>query len=61
MIMKEYENGYAHQSVCDAPGEYSYIRTDCGNSWYSVNTNPMKGDGCICPNCGKIVKIKLSE
>lgn len=60
--VKETEIGYPHPSVTDNPekGEYSYIKTECGNEWYSVNTDPMKRDGCICPNCMKIIKISES-
>ena len=25
--------------------------------WYSVNTDPMRRNGCICPKCGKIVQV----
>lgn len=53
----ETEKAYAWQSKTDRPGEYSFLLTECGNSWYSVNTNPMYRDGCICPKCRKIVQV----
>ena len=53
----EIEKAYAWQSKMDQPEEYSFLLTECGNSWYSVNTNPMHRDGCICPKCGKIVRV----
>ena len=34
-----------------------FLLTECGNSWYSVNTDPMQRNGCICPKCGKIVQV----
>ena len=60
-MINDCENGYARQGTCDDFGEYSYIYTECGNSWYSVDSNPMRRDGCICPNCGKIVKVVVPE
>ena len=33
----EYENGYARPGTGDDFGEYSYLYTECGNWWYSVN------------------------
>ena len=45
----ENENGYPRQGIGDKDGEYSYIFTECGNYWYSVNSNPMKRDRCVCP------------
>lgn len=54
---KKYENGYPRQSVGDKDGEYSYIRTQCGNYWYSVKKNPIYRDNCICPKCGKVVRV----
>lgn len=51
------EKAYAWQSKTDQDGEYSFLLTECGNSWYSVNTDPMYRNGCICPKCGKIVQV----
>lgn len=53
----ETEKAYAWPSKTDQNGEYSFLLTECGNSWYSVNTNPMYRNGCICPKCGKIVQV----
>ena len=36
----EYEMAYARPGTGDDFGEYSYLYTQCGNWWYSVNTNP---------------------
>lgn len=55
------EKAYACPSKTDQPGEYSFLMTECGNSWYSVNTNPMYRDGCICPKCGKIVRVVIPK
>lgn len=60
-MKREIENGYARPSTNDNFGEYSYVYTECGNWWYSVKTNPMSRDGCICPKCGKIVKVIVSK
>ena len=56
-LMMEIETGEARQSVTDKDGEYSYLYTDCRNWWYSVKTNPMSRDGCICPKCGRIIRV----
>lgn len=53
------EKAWPRQSNSDKDGEYSFLRTECGNSWYSVNKNPMRRDGCICPKCGKIVRVVM--
>ena len=55
------ENGYARPGTGDNFGEYSCLYTECGNWWYSVNTDPMRRDGCICPKCGKTVKVIVPE
>ena len=55
------EKAYAWPSKTDRPGEYSFLMTECGNSWYSVNTDPMYRDGCICPKCGKIVRVVIPK
>ena len=53
------ETAEAIQSTTDKIGEYSYLHTECGNWWYSVNTNPMRREGCICPKCGKTIKVLI--
>lgn len=57
----ETEKAYAWPSKTDHDGEYSFLLTECGNSWYSVNTDPMHRNGCICPKCGKIVQVVVPE
>lgn len=54
---KKYENAYPGQALCDKEGEFSYLYTDCGNIWYSINADPMFRNGCICPKCGKVIKV----
>lgn len=61
MSEEKYEKGYARQSTTDKLGEYSYLYTECGNSWYSVNKNPMYRDRCECPKCGKIVRVVVPK
>ena len=61
VMSEETEKGYAWPSKTDRDGEYSFLLTECGNSWYSVNTNPMRRNGCICPKCGKIVRVVIPE
>lgn len=56
-MIKETEKAWPRQSVTDKDGEYSYLFTECKNLWYSVKTNPMSRDNCVCPKCGKIVKV----
>lgn len=58
-MRNETEKAYPQQSTADKDGEYSYLYTECGNSWYSVNTDPMRRDNCICPKCGRIVKVVM--
>ena len=48
-------------AVTDKEGEYSYLFTECGNRWYSTTTNPMYRDGCICPKCGKVIKVIMPK
>lgn len=55
--MRKTEKAYPRQSTADKDGEYSYLYTECGNWWYSVKTDPMYRDNCICPKCGKVVKV----
>lgn len=55
------EKAYAWPSKTDHDGEYSFLLTECGNSWYSVNTDPMHRNGCICPKCGKIVQVVIPK
>ena len=57
----EYEMTYARPRISDDFGEYSYLYTECGNWWYFVNTNPMRRDGCICPKCGKTVRVVVPK
>lgn len=62
LLMKnETEKAYPQQSTTDKDGEYSFLYTECGNSWYSVNTDPMKQDNCIYPKCGRIVKVVMEN
>lgn len=56
---RETELGYPRKSNTDGPGEYSYIFTECKNMWYSVRNNPMGRDECLCPKCGKIIKVVM--
>lgn len=55
----ETEKAYPRQSTADKDGEYSYLYTECKNWWYSVNTDPMRRDNCICPKCGRTVKVVM--
>ena len=50
------EKGLARPSVT---GEGSYIRTDCGNWWFSICKDPMCRNHCICPKCGKTVEVDM--
>ncbi len=51
------EKAYPRPAVNDKSGEYSYLFTECGNIWYSTTKDPMYRNGCICPKCGKTVKV----
>lgn len=55
----ETEKAYPVQSTNDKDGEYRFLRTECGNSWYSIKTDPMKRDNCICPKCGRTVRVVM--
>lgn len=57
----ETEKAYPRQSTEDKDGEYRYLYTECGNFWYSVNTDPMRRDNCICPKCGRTVKVVMEN
>ena len=57
----ETESGYPRQATDDKDGEYSYIWTPCQNFWYSVVKDPMYRDGCICPKCGKTVRVIMED
>jgi hypothetical protein len=57
----EFEKAYPMKSTKCKEGEYRFLRTECGNSWYSVKTDPMKRDGCICPKCGRTVRVVMEE
>ncbi|MBD5534574.1 MAG: hypothetical protein HDQ99_02720 [Lachnospiraceae bacterium] len=59
LMRNETEKAYPQQSTVDKDEEYSYLYTECGNSWYSVNTDPMHRDNCICPKCGRTVKVVM--
>lgn len=54
------EKAYPRQCTEDKDGEYRYLHTECGNYWYSVNPDPMRRNNCICPKCGKTVKVMTS-
>lgn len=54
---KMYERAYPRPTKGDKEGEYSYLFTECGNTWYSTTKNPMYRDNCICPKCRKIIKV----
>lgn len=54
---KMYERAYPRPAKGDKEGEYSYLFTECGNTWYSTTKNPMYRDNCICPKCRKIIKV----
>lgn len=58
---KQTENGYPRPSTTDKDEEYSYIRTDCQNMWYSTITDPMYRNNCICPKCGKVIKVIMPK
>lgn len=53
------EKAYPRPSMIDKEGEYSYLFTECGNVWYSTTKDPMYRDNCICPKCGKTVKVQM--
>lgn len=55
------EKAYPRPAVGDKDGEYSYLFTECGNIWYSTTKDPMWRDNCICPKCGKIVKVVMPK
>ena len=59
IMSEEMEKAYAWPSTTDRDGEYSFLLTECGSSWYSANTDPMYRNGCICPKCGKIVQVVI--
>lgn len=41
---KETEAGYPTKCSGDGFGEYRYIKTYCGNMWFSIDPNPMRRD-----------------
>ena len=57
----ETEKAYPRPATTDKEGEYSYLFTECGNRWYSTTTDPMYRDGCICPKCGKVIKVIMPK
>lgn len=58
--MKTYETeiGYARHTTTNTG---SYIYTECKNWWYSVRTNPMDRNNCICPKCHKVIKVDMRD
>lgn len=42
-------------------GEVSWIQTECGNSWYMHKRYPFDANGCICPKCGKTIKLIVDD
>ena len=61
IYVEETEKAYPRPAVTDKEGEYSYLFTECGNRWYSTTTDPMYRDGCICPKCGKVIKVIMPK
>ena len=61
IYVDETEKAYPRPATTDKEGEYSYLFTECGNRWYSTTTNPMYRDGCICPKCGKTIKVIMPK
>lgn len=57
----ETERAYPRPATTDKNGEYSYLFTECGNTWYSTEKNPMWRDNCICPKCNKIIKVIMPK
>ena len=55
------EKAYPRPAKNDKAGEYSYLKTECGNMWYSTEKNPMWRDNCICPKCNKIIKVIMPK
>ena len=54
------EKAFPRPSTEDKEGEYSYLFTECGNIWYSTTKDPMYRNNCLCPKCGKVVKVDMS-
>ena len=40
-------------------GNGCYLFTECDNRWYSIEKDPMWRDNCICPKCGKTIKVVM--
>lgn len=58
-LLNEFENAYPWPAVIDKENEYSFLKTECGNMWYSVCKDPMYRNGCICPKCGRTIMVKM--
>ena len=52
-----------YQYIEEVHGNSMFFHTDCcGNMMYSVDSNPIKYHGCLCPKCfcnGKLVTLYL--
>lgn len=59
LMKNETEKGYPRQGTADKDNEYSCLYTECGNWWYSVNTDSLRRDNCISPKCGRVVKVVM--
>lgn len=57
----ETEKAIPRPATTDKEGEYSYLLTECGNTWYSVTKDPMYRNNCICPKCGKTVLVDITS
>lgn len=54
------EETYRYIEAVNGNGMFFY--TDCGNQMYSVDVNPMKYHGFLCPKClmmGKMTTLFL--
>ena len=60
--MEESEATYQYCEEVHGNGMF-FITDCCGNRMYSVDNNPMKYHGCLCPKCfnvdNKIVTLYL--
>lgn len=57
----ETEKGFLRQATIDNDGEYSYVRTQCGNWLYCHKGTAMKYNHKICPKCGKTIVLQVGE
>ena len=54
------EFGFPRQGTGDEiDKEFSYLHTECGNYWYSTKKDPMLRNNCLCPKCGKVIKVVI--